>query len=215
MTILEPKTARDNYGIDSFERGFIYAILLLRASNTKVSNKYSKAVQLIADLNNPSEDGFKSILTIQAKLPYDSQQGLLQGGNFIENIGVFGNEEPGKFLATCKPRKQPGGFLMPTEPSWVNTLERYLAWCVHSLISNYVIVNSGLTVPISSDFLEEDAEPSILIKASIEIDSITYLQDNNLMCAAIKSIGNFQATNTPVQGIENSDSVGNDSLVGN
>lgn len=209
MTTLEPKTIRDAHGIDTFERGLVYAALLLRSSNISLSNtspaktnKYFNAVRIIANFAKQSTEGVESSLSIQAKLPYQSQEALVEGGNFIENLGVFNNSEPPSFSVTCV-RQQPIPFAMPHEPIWVDTLERYLAWCAHKLINGYLIKYPDQTPPVTSDFLEEESEPSLLIKAIIEIDTFVYLQRNNLVCAVVKTIGSA------------ADKSGNDATIGN
>ena len=191
MTILEPKAVRDSRNIDTFERGFVYAALALRASNTSPSNtpagrdnKYFSAVQIIANLENTTEQGIEPSLTIRAKLPYDSQRALLKGGNFVESIGEYKNTNPGLSIK-CKPSK-PNYFNILTEPAWVNTLERYLVWCAHNLIEGHALLKTT-AIPIASSFLEEDSlEPSLVIEATLKFDLFTYLNENNLI-SGIKS----------------------------
>ena len=77
MTLLESKDIRDNHNIDTYERGFAYAALLLRASNTDSrnvpagkQNKYFQAVRIVAKVDNLTQQGIESTLTISVKLPF-------------------------------------------------------------------------------------------------------------------------------------------------
>ena len=180
MTILDSKTNRDLYGIDTFERGFVYSALLLRASNThpqntrsRNENPYYNAVRITV-----AGSGSSALVVIQARIPYISNSVLRSGGNFLKNLGSYQNQNPNPFLFRASP-SNPKKLDIPIEPQWVDSLEKYLAWCGTNLIYGFLQLESG-NQQGSIQFLEEDIEPTFQINLSLPINYLTYIETSNL-----------------------------------
>lgn len=216
MTILESKTIRDSYGIDTFERGAVYSALLLRASNThpsnsrpKQNNPYYNAIRIALAPNN-------NLLVIQAKFPYSSNVALREGGSFIENLGVFNNANPNPFLTEIEP-SNPRKLLITSSPFWVDTLERYFAWTASNLLFGFLSLTSGQQ-QATIQFLEEDPlEPSIVINLSLPIVYRNFLKTNSLIYAVTSTIDTTFSndSNNLRFDFSNQSNLDNNSLIGN
>lgn len=237
MTRLEDKTKRDNYGIDTFERGFIYAALLLRASNTDPNNSrlpnknpYYNAVRLAfnfeVNTDQEKDESSKSYTTaavlVQAKLPYNSILALKHGGYFLNYLGEYGNNDPNPFAINA-PETDALYYTMYNEPEWVNTLEKYLAWCATNLVCGFEAQIDLEKKPVKIQILEEGVGgASIQIDAELEFDYHKFLQTNNLFYAIKQLIQTgCKFTYIPDNGtvynanIGNSNAMSNDGLLGN
>ena len=201
MTVLESRAVRDNNGIDTFERSLVYAALMLRASNTSLAsnpvdartgaekkNIYYNAVRINAKFDAVNALGIDSTLTLSLKIPYNNQSALKQGGNFLENLGVYGNVPPDAFLLKANP-SVPNLFPLPTEPLWVNSLERLAGWSATNLVGGFVSLNGKVVPPISVTFSEEDSpSPNLLINALLKLNLAVYLEKNNLIAAITSQV---------------------------
>lgn len=240
MTPLESKALRDSYGIDTFERGFIYAALLLRASNTdpnntksKDKNKYYNAVRIAFDFdvttNQGTDDTSKSYtiahILVQAKIPYNSASALKHGGYFFKYLGEYGNNNPNPFALVAPPTAEILGtpyYLIYDDPNWIDTLEKYLVWCALNLICGFEADLSIEDKPVKLQILEEDAlGSSVQIEADLEFSYKTFLQTNNVI-SAINQLTKTgcQFTYTPTEpsrdtNIGNNSIISNDSFFGN
>lgn len=197
MTPLESKIIRDTIGIDTYERGFVYAALLLRASNThpenvlpKAQNPYYNSVRIA--LSNANTE---RLINIQARLPYQSNPALRGGGNFIENILNFDNKDPNPFLFKLLPSKDKK-LNINHEPSWVDTLEKYLAWCASNLILGFLNLTSG-NQQGTILFYEEDTPTVLQINVVLPIDYKDYIRTNNLLYAVKSIITTLVSTDEP------------------
>lgn len=216
MTPLDTKANRDLYGIDTFERGLVYAALLLRSSNTnpdntrtKQKNPYYNAVRIA--LNNTN-----TLVVIQGKLPYDNNLALRGGGSFIKSLGVYDNADPNPFLYQA-PASNPIKLTIIDSPFWVNTLERYFAWTASNLLSGFLDLETGQQQG-SIQFLEEDAlEPSILLNVSLPINYNQFLNSGNLIYAiqsVISATSVIDADNN-INELNNASLFSNNLLIGN
>lgn len=204
MTVLVSKAARDSIGIDTFERGFLYATLLLIASNTSLNNTkpgrenpYYTAIEFNltpGSLNViTNDDGSQSktkiidpTITTKAHLPYDKGFCLKAGGNFFEYIGDFGNIDPNPLLITLQATR-PRGLLIPNEPSWVNNLERYMLWTAMNLNYGYTVAEV-IENPIEILPVEDSAGKTFMqISATLPYMEETFLKKRNLL-DAIRSV---------------------------
>lgn len=223
MTVLASKAIRDGLNIDTLERGLIYSTLLLRASNTlnapvntEAENAFTNAVQIITDLVQVDEATILPTIEIHGKIPYDNQQALKRGGNFLEYLKVFSNADPNPFQFNCTPTVN-NPLPIPVEPETVNTLERYFAWCSELLLCGLVSKNPIDTESITFSFLEEDTEgPSIEINAIIPYDLKVFLLEHNLLNASKALITSLP--NQPEQSeyrIDNPNRISNATRLGN
>lgn len=208
MTILEAKSVRDSHGIDTFERGFVYAALLLRASNThpqnqltREKNKYYNSVRIAFDLNKMveglSNSGDANLtaakpdpsIIVQATIPYDSNLALRSGGSFLRTLLEYGNYSPYPFLYKAEPTSF-NKLIIYKEPSWVNTVEKYLAWCAVNLVYGYNFLSlTSAQQPLKFSVLEENAlEPSLLIEAELPFNYYDYSTTGNILQAMLSVI---------------------------
>jgi hypothetical protein len=193
MTLLLPKANRDNCGIDTYERGFIYAALLLRASNTSENNTipgnknpYFNNVRIATSIQ-ATASGISSLIVVQARLLAVREAGLKAGADFIKNILPFDNINPNPLTVVASPSIS-NNLLIDDEPVWVNSLEKYLAWCAVNLIAGYLDLNDQQLPPISAVFTDENTETVIYqIDARLPFNYFVYLAEGNLL-AAISSV---------------------------
>lgn len=220
MTILATKRERDALGIDTFERAFVYAALLLRAANTaplpSEASLYRNSVRIVLDLDNIGVNGLEPLVIIQATIPYISQVALKSAANFVENLDIYGASNPNPFTAASPPTN-PNRYPITTEPEWVNTLEKYLAWAGSSLLLRSLKLDPRNKPSISLSILEEAVKPSLQIDASLQFDINIYLSNNNLIAALRQKV---QSLNNGVElinevAVGNRSNTGNDSTVGN
>lgn len=205
MTLLEPKTERDARGIDTLERALVYTALILRAGNTHLSNtstvggkinKYRNAVRIAANFANVAATKVEPLLSLFFKFPYDSAEALKQGGKFAEHVKSFTNE-PVEILLQVEPTSGEA-LSLPSEPQWVNSLERYATWIASCLIVGHISLNPAKLPPVTIAFFEEDSdEPSITINATLKLDYNAFLLTNNLVAAVVQQIPVSQRVGTP------------------
>jgi hypothetical protein len=144
---------RNNIGIDTFERAIIYAASLLRNGLLTSAPELARNIIIYQDsasftVNNPlSSSGSGSdvsnqsptittkekTLVCEIKLPYEQTIFLPSTGNFIESILELSQEIPQYIGNTLPPSNV--SYSLPVEPSFVNTLEKYLVWASSQWIS--------------------------------------------------------------------------------
>lgn len=236
MTPLESKTTRDSYGIDTFERGFIYASLMLRASNTdpdntksKDKNPYYNAVRIAFTFETNTEEGIddtsKTYTTasviVQAKIPYNSNLALKHGGYFIRYLKEYGNKDPNPFRISAPPTDSLY-FTIYEDPDWVDTLEKYLVWCASNLVCGYEADYTSELKPVKIQILEEDTlGAAVQVDAQLIFDYQKFLQTNNVFYA-IRQLTKTgcEFTFTPTEpsfdmNIGNNSTIDNNSVFGN
>lgn len=191
MTVLASKVDRDALGIDTFERGFVYAALLLRAANTNpgATSGNQTSVRIALDLDNIGQTGVEPLINIQATIPYTSYIALRSGANFFETLSKYSDADPNPFTISSPPTAS-NVFPIQNEPAWVNTLERYLAWVANNLLCGFITLNPQVQSPVSLQVLEEITKPSLQINASLGFDIFTYLDTNNIIAALHRVIEN-------------------------
>lgn len=193
MTILATKRERDALGIDTFERAFVYAALLLRAANTKPKvegtsqDPYHNAVRITLDLDNLGQSGVEPTISIQSTIPYESYSSLRASANFFENLGSYSNTNSNPLTLAAPPTE---GNIFPIlgEPSWVNTLERYLAWTANNLICGFIFLEPSNRPPVGLQILEEATIPSLQVNGTLKFDINTYLNTGNIIAALDQQI---------------------------
>lgn len=210
MTYLDSKKDRDAIGIDSFERGFVYAALLLRHNvtlalepNASQKNFYSDNVKIgIINRNvNPVTNEYYAdelaVIGVKAQLPYDRKNSLTSGGNFIQRLKSLSEQSYSLYpsvgsLQSSKLRT----FIMPDDPNWVKSLEAYFAWTATEILRHYYVLGlwkeTFLTNLLSMKITLVDDNPLegiIQIDATIPMYYILYLQSCNLL-ASVHSVIN-------------------------
>lgn len=203
MTPLESKAIRDSRGINTYERGFLYAALLLITSNispdnTKVgaANPYYEAVKLSFErgsFNTKSNESgdvtiaeiFDPKVIIEAHLPYDQGLSLRTGGNFLEQIKGFGNKDPNPISISVEPDPNPFK-VIKQDPIWVDSLEKYLAWTATAMdFSGFYSLK--ITRQVAINFVENSNKlPFVKIDAALPYDYQTFLSNRNIL-SALKS----------------------------
>lgn len=173
---LAPKTLRDLYGIDSYERAIVWSALLLRgAYQLSDSPNIKDAIQMTLQVTGSGERLTESIV-IRASLLVDNET-LAQGANILSNIQeryfgsyiwIGGTSLPsiGKFIPIA------------TDP-FLMSLEQYFYWACQNVLKNniddyrkvqIIPILRGLTNPFTLDCI-----------VTIDFDYATYLQTNNLV----------------------------------
>lgn len=208
MTYLDSKQDRDAIGIDSFERGFVYAALLLRNAVTldlepgaSQKNFYSDNVKIgiiNRNVNLQNSNNFEdelAVIGIKAQLPYERGESLTSGGNFIQRIKSLSRQSYSLYpsVGTLQPSNL-NDFIMPDDPSWIGSLEAYFAWTATEILRHYyglglwknTYLNNLLTMKINlAD--ENTSQGFIQIDATIPMYYMLYLQSHNLL-ASVHSV---------------------------
>lgn len=199
MSNLISKSARDLIGIDSPWRGMVWAALMLRAGNVHSDREgddpnypYKNAVR-IAGGRQVVLGGLQSFITIEATLPYRSPEALADGGDFLPFVGeYFEGSVPGYTGSACSTLNSLGypysgiGEGMPPDDLDVDSLEKYLVWCVMLGELELLSPTPNALLPISLDFLEEaPGGASLKLSAKLFIDYIGYRASNNLVCSVV------------------------------
>lgn len=210
MTYLDSKEDRDAIGIDSFERGFIYAALLLRHNitldlepNASQKNLYSDNVKIgiinrnVNPLTNEYYNDELAVIAVKAQIPYERQQSLTSGGNFIQRLKSLSKQSYSLYPSVGT--LQPSGlteFTMPDDPNWVGSLETYFAWTATQILWHYYDLglwkNTFLSNLLSMkiNLVDDNAlEGFIQIDATIPMYYLLYLQSCNLLASVHSIIG--------------------------
>ncbi len=222
MTILESKSERDSIGIDSFERGLVYATLLLykaiKDPNNPVpanENPFSDAITFnLRNVANPT-----SALNVTANFPVDRIEASELGGNYLESLGIFGNTNPNPLDINCEPSSAEFIAILP-EPSYVTTLEQYFVWLAHMVKGDLIITNPTTSDVIQTQFINENPDyPRLRINLRLPINYRTYLRSNNLICAVkpilTQPIAPLPDGSGSFSEVGNSDDFGNNNDLGN
>lgn len=199
MVSLPTKSTRDSIGIDSYDRGAVWAALMLRSIAAELPAPYTQAVRVTADFQKvetvsrtlPDGGGTvtfafpRPIFQFQASIPYSRESAMRYGGNWI------GTAMPIADIA-CPPTgisfPRLGVSEIAQEPVWVTSLEQYLVWCawkIHSKQSHFVRQDpnfKGLN-SIQIRFLDEAAYPAIQIAAQLAFDLDLYYAYGSVIAA--------------------------------
>lgn len=199
MTRLESKVDRDNRGINTCERGLLYATLLLIASNTSpdntnpgIDNPYWEAVKIsfehgkLLESVKGQENTFKEVdprIIIEAHLPYNNNAATKAGGNYFEYIESFNNIDPNPFILSVEPDPAPF-IVIPNDAPWVDTIEKYLAW-IASLIENqtYYYGDDYPRIASTSFVTNTQGKSFILIEAKLSYNFSKFIQERNYLAA--------------------------------
>ncbi len=166
MTVLPTKSVRDSLKIDRYDRAFVWAVLALRASLISDASK-KDLISNIKVAHNLYQNGEFRVL-LEIRLLYDSIRFLNFGGDFA--LGILGFSESTITLPDT-PFKANSTPTITVEPSWVNTLERYVYW--NALMLLYSGHHSSKTIDIK---LNEESYPStyISISASFTLNPLLF-----------------------------------------
>lgn len=194
---LPAKSTRDAIGISSYERGAAWAALMLRLIAAETTG-FTNAVRVTADFAK-SETTSRSLpgggnLTIvtptpifqfQAALPYSRDAAMRFGGNWIGSVIPFSQAD---CPATGISFPRSGFPTIGIEPSWVDSLERYLSWCCWKLHSQMTGLkqqdpNYKPRNDMAIRFLDEAAYPSLQINGQISFDLDEYYAYGSIVAA--------------------------------
>lgn len=185
MVLLPAKSVRDSLGIDSIERGIVWAILWLRTANNHPSVAanfvYRNAIRIAFTVNAISPR-----ITSEIRLRYDSPISLRSAADFITNIKPFSAINPGDFLKTSSATPDLAE-VMPADPPFVDTAEKYLGWlCFTLAASTFPSVDYVKISP-----LEEASEPTLSINLSLPFNYQRWLVTGNLIVSVNKLINYY------------------------
>jgi hypothetical protein len=189
MTQLVSKLVRDGLNINTYEKGILYSALLLRKSNTHPDNELSpndnlgyKGVRLVTTFRTDRDNNYLGTVSVQATIPYNSQEALTSGGDFFRTILPFGNENPNPLELTSVPDFN-DGLPIDSEPGYVDDLEKYFVWCSQTLLSRFLSSSAGVP-PITILFYEEVLpRPVLVINADLPLIPFFYYSRGNLLDA--------------------------------
>lgn len=136
MTTLISRADRDLLNVDTIERAIAYAAFSLRLTNQnnfQSSDPFYDAVRIVVDKTSI----VTSTLNIEAKLYYDQTNYLLTGGDLLESIVPFSTLNAAPLSLDLAPSTNVF-YILPDEPSIVNTLEKYLLWTSHLFVSGLI-----------------------------------------------------------------------------
>jgi hypothetical protein len=188
MTLLPNQATIDALGIDTFERAFVYATLLLKQALTDQpeglgdSNNARNAIQVAIQQNK-----FSGIFLTKITIPLDRETYLKSGGDFILSI-LSMSDLTG--IADYLPMEPTENNTIPLEPypERINSLEKYIVWLT-KIILKKALEQLYLRIPfiprrqrvltITLDLAIEAFE--LEINASLSFDWIKYLESGNLI----------------------------------
>lgn len=200
MTPLESKAIRDSRGINTYERGMLYATLLLIVSNTSpnntkkgANNPYYDAIKLNFErgkVGKSEEEDSKYFyfnidpkIIIEAYLPYDREASLKSGGNFFEHIKSFDNIDPNPTAISVEPEPNPFDTIQ-NSPVWVNSLEKYLVSMAMKIEYQTYYYEDDFERKAEISFVENNSGNSFVkIVATLPYDHDTFLEQRNLLSA--------------------------------
>jgi hypothetical protein len=214
MTTLINQETLETLGIDTLERGITLALLLLRNACTSMGKNYSyfNAIKISTSVRQTGET-YQANLNATAKLPYQSNLSLKSGMDLLGNIKEVSNLTVSPDFNPLSPIQNAP--ILPSLPSQVNTLEKYLFW------ASQIVAASVLPAidKIKINFLEEDPkEPSVLIDYVLPIDWKKYLLTNNLIEATkllVNRYVNTEEEETLIVSMGNLGAISNFTFIGN
>lgn len=216
MQLIE-KNDRDLIGIDSFERGIVFATLLLRQGLREANLESSKVLiyQSFSQENNVKTPS----LVVDVKIPYNSADFNGFGGDFIRSVLPFDednilSEYSGDSVEPTLNNKR----IIEADHEEIESLEQYLIWC----LSRWIFFNKQ-DFPNQWDswgylsFLEEARPPVISAKVVLAFDYEKFLITQNLISAVKPRVkpNNDDDENNFTSLIGNDRLFGNSYLVGN
>lgn len=183
---LTTKNQRDLIGIDSLERGIVFALTQIRNAMIKDNEDVSKILIFQEIVQEVS--GTIVQLIIDVKLPYDSNIFNSKGGDCFDSIKEV-SIQPVDYQGITLQSTIGNTALIPPEPSNIDTVEKYLAWCLSSWISMNKQQNLTTWASLGYfSFLEEAKPASFSAKVSLKFDYETFNKTNNLIQSVIQSV---------------------------
>lgn len=204
------KTERDLLGIDTFERGIVFSTLLIR-KGLRLAELPTNQVVIYQNFGQ-SNQGKTTNLSVEIKLPYDSQLFLGLGGDFLSSILPFGQGNVPYTGDAIEPTIN-NQARIPEEPINVNSLEKYLAWSITEWIKfNKLKGEKNWDSYGYFSFLEEANPPVLSAKVILPLDYEVFIDSKNLIKAVMSSLDFSVGSNSSVVGNQ---LFGNSFLVGN
>lgn len=187
MTVLASLQDREDLGIDTIYRGFVYGSLLLALAikdpNNPVSiteNPYRNSVRTSNLTNNNGS------FTLQLALPVNTLTYYDSGFNLLESMSVVGTTDPNPY-ATTTPPTVTNISEIPTQPSNVITLEDYVVWLGLNIQLAYAQADpqdfTSMVYTYQDEALFANNLSTLQIRAIVKYDPIIYLCTNNIIQA--------------------------------
>ena len=187
MTILASLQDREDLGIDTIYRGFVYGSLLLALAikdpNNPVpitENPFRNAVRISGLSNNNGTFTLQLTLPVLTLTYYDS------GFNLLDSVSIVGTTDPNPY-STQSADTTTNISEIPTQPSNVTTLEDYIVWLglnIQLAYSQLTTPDFGSMVYVYQDEALFDTNLSTLqIRHTVRYDPIIYLCTNNIIQA--------------------------------
>jgi hypothetical protein len=191
MTVLASKSQRDSIGINTIERGIVYALLLLRYS--------VKSDGELSETPLPYRDAFRLTYTIRSvggtqrafidgeiRLPYSPFPALKKAWSVAQNLSTVSGRDPNPFETTSAPYNDPLAphAQIPADPDWVNSLETYFGWLANLLMANTFPSLDYCKIQILED---APAYPTFQVNISLPFRYQNYLLSGNLIDSLIRS----------------------------
>lgn len=193
MATLPTKLTRDSIGIDTFERGLVWAVLLLRQAYNNGANDQAirnyfvlKQQSKIERIEIGSRFNYLGLININATMPYFESVFEL-GGDLLAGLQELVTTSPtysGNNLVASEIAIAP----IADDDIRVTTLEQYFLWSVmeyhKALTDPRPTDNSRLNyVTLQVNYQGTTDPPTVSIKCTVEYDYPTWLESKNLVGA--------------------------------
>lgn len=181
MTSLLSASDLSFLGIDSLERGLIFATISLLAVVRNPSDPRPPSQQPYRNAINLSFES--SAVALAIDLPYSLTIATQTALDLLQSVLPYDPEASAPVLERVSPPSLPPFFPIPDVPSAVQTLEGYAVWC-SSLLS---AVNPAVTVRPTLDSRDQ-VHPVIQIRARLSLSSSLWLCSQNLIRSVLPLI---------------------------
>lgn len=190
MHLVTDKATRDSYGIDTFERGLAWSLLLLRegyvtSGDTDFNNYFRYSVST-RNVNSVPRGllNFEGNVDVPETLHSDGVDVL---SNILEPITTNIIYEGGTAPSSAHPL-----VAIANDNNTITTLEQYFYWCaINLLFYNYNYFSNRIT--IQQNYTNRDNVTTIRVTGNLDIDYPTLLTEG-----LIPSIGKADYGITPV-----------------
>lgn len=180
MTVLPARLSRLALGIDSVERGIVFALLALKQATLALpdTNPNKEAISLVNTVSIV-DGAYRATLAAKAVLPFDKNLYLQAAGSVSGSVLPLSDVE----VSVLGVSPTEGNYYpIPEDPPEIETLEQYLVWL--SLFWQQNFTNPTLNLVKFTNYLANN----LVLEYAIPFDYLTYLQTQNLLKAVLPQI---------------------------
>ncbi|BFM40734.1 hypothetical protein [Synechocystis sp. LKSZ1] len=180
MTVLPARLSRLALGIDSVERGIVFALIGLKQATLGLpaTDPNKEAISLVNTVS--IVDGvYRATLAAKVVLPFDKTLYLQTAGSVSGSVLPVSEAEI-DILGTSPTEEE--HFPIPEDPPEIETLEQYLVWLTLFWQQNFA--SPTLNLVKFTNFLANN----LVLEYAIPFDYLTYLKTQNLLKAVLPQI---------------------------